>query len=826
MEPSVARPRPTEGGPRSGGPRRGGARRRAGRGPGSGGSGPRGGAVRRGLARRGGVALLVVAVVAVPLVFGIRGGYPASQPRLLSGAAWLASAQSGQLTLLDGASAEVAAQVSVAPKGDELDVVQHGSTAYAVDRTTGSIRRVDGATFEPSRPVIPLPGAGDGLRAFAGNEALFAMDARRGVLAEADPRTLAGRGGTMSLVAQVDTQAATIDDAGRLWVLDAGTGDLVRIANGQRQTRRGAAAPGTGLLTIAHGEPVLVDTAKRTATTLDPDSGAPDHTVALDLRTGDRLQVSGSPHASRLYVVAARGVLAVCDLTGAACADALPIGTGTSDLGAAVETGGRVFVPDYTTGRVWIVDVDGHRVVAQPQVLGPNVRFQLLTRDGIVFFNDPGSERAGVIRLDGGVRAVAKYDPTGPAHGLGVRTAKPPVTTPGKPPAPRPGKEPNPSNPQNPPPAEPGPAPQPVPPPPPGSVEVQIALSSNSALVGDEIFFQAMAPAGKPKPTGANWSFGDGENATTLNPSHTFTAPGDYPVSVRATFPGGLTAAMSTLVTITARPTLTVAPPVRGHVTGPGGIDCPGTCTATFSPRAGVDLTAHPDPGDSFRGWGGDCAGAGLTCSLTMDGDRNASVSFSPPPTLTVTPPVNGTVTGTGGINCPGTCSATYAFDQPVTLTAQHGANVVFTGWGGDCRGTGACVLTMSADRTVSAGFARQFTLTINVPPSAHVTGSASCPDTTTCTPKFNEGTPVTLTAVAEGGSSVKFAGWEDDCAAETTATCHLTMTGDKTATVDIVFCTPSCGNGATAGAPAGVRLPATPAAVLPRSARGRRRRS
>src|SRR5439155_25782882 len=140
--------------------------------------------------------------------------------------------QLGQLTLPAGSSAEVAAQVPVAPRGNRLDVVQQGATAYAVDRTSGAVRRVDGATFAAGEAVTPLPDAGDGLRAFAGPDALYAVDTHRGVLADADPLTLAGRGTPVSLAAQVKPEAAAGDGAGRLWVVDAATGDLVWASGG------------------------------------------------------------------------------------------------------------------------------------------------------------------------------------------------------------------------------------------------------------------------------------------------------------------------------------------------------------------------------------------------------------------------------------------------------------------------------------------------------------------------------------------------------------------------------------------------------------------
>src|SRR3954464_15437544 len=92
---------------------------------------------------RGRVAagLAAVAVVGGVAAVGVNQADNVSEVHLLSGAAWLASAKVGQVTLLDGASAEVSGQVKVANPGDVLTVVQQGATAYAVNQTTGGIRR-------------------------------------------------------------------------------------------------------------------------------------------------------------------------------------------------------------------------------------------------------------------------------------------------------------------------------------------------------------------------------------------------------------------------------------------------------------------------------------------------------------------------------------------------------------------------------------------------------------------------------------------------------------------------------------------------------------
>src|SRR6266545_2998873 len=318
-------------------------------------------------------AVASVAVVGALLAAGIGKGYPAERANLLSGAAWLPSAQVGQLTLLDGASVEVAAQVRVAPSGTGLDVVQQGATAYALDRAAGAIRRVDGATFEVSPPATPVPGAGAQLAAFAAPDTVYAVDTGHGVLTTADARTLAVRTGPVPLAAQIVPEAATLDAAGRLWLVDTATGDLIWIEHGRRHSRRGATTPGAAL---------------------DPATGAVRHTTELDLRPGDRVRVSGSPHALRVYVVAARGLVSICELTEPTCRAAVPLVADQVDPGPAVEAGGRVFVPDYRSGQVWIIDLGRPRVVSQPRVLSPPAPFQLIARDGVVFFNDPQSERA------------------------------------------------------------------------------------------------------------------------------------------------------------------------------------------------------------------------------------------------------------------------------------------------------------------------------------------------------------------------------------------------------------------------------------------------
>lgn len=74
--------------------------------------------------------------------------------------------------------------------------------------------------------------------------------------------------------------------------------------------------------------------------------------------------------------------------------------------------------------------------------------------------------------------------------------------------------------------------------------------------------------------------------------------------------------------------TITNSNPAGGTVTSsPGGINCGPTCSATFSYKTAVALTATPNKGFAFAGFGGACTGT--ACALTMDGPKSATANFT-----------------------------------------------------------------------------------------------------------------------------------------------------------------------------------------------------
>ncbi len=90
----------------------------------------------------------------------------------------------------------------------------------------------------------------------------------------------------------------------------------------------------------------------------------------------------------------------------------------------------------------------------------------------------------------------------------------------------------------------------------------------------------------------------------------------------------------------------------EGTVTSiPGGIACPGDCSANFEESAIVELTATPAQGQTFEGWGGDCEQFGTDTTIEIDTDEGpidctATFSVTPKPRVLIAASDDATATG------------------------------------------------------------------------------------------------------------------------------------------------------------------------------------
>ena len=219
-------------------------------------------------------------------------------------------------------------------------------------------------------------------------------------------------------------------------------------------------------------------------------------------------------------------------------------------------------------------------------------------------------------------------------------------------------------------------------------------------------------------------------------------------------------------------------------------------------------------------------SGKKFSYTLTVSGPHTLLfVLNKPKQALTVARAGNGTGSVTsnpGGIDCGSSCTASFDAGTMVGLTATPAQGSTFAGWSGDCSGSGACNVTMSASRNVTATFSAtpvQRTLTVSVTPDAggSVTSDPigiSCGAANTrCSESFLSGTTLTLTTNAAPGWS--FSGWTGACTG--TGTCVVTLDSDTTVGANFSQVVPkrTLSVDVSAGAnAAGGRVDSTPAGI------------
>ncbi|WP_126637974.1 hypothetical protein [Embleya hyalina] len=330
----------------------------------------------------------------------------------------MASNHPAQATLLDGASVRVTTNIAFRSDGDDrVRTAQLGTTGYVVG-PQGGVTRIDGATGRLTVGADPWPESGPTeLRVTP--TALYIIDTRGGRFATVNPETLKAIGpvtysstrGAEQTVTLVDTGGRGTPGAGP-WFVDRSSGSIwTAYTGGPTET---GAGPGARITTAAD-RPVVVDPAGRRAIPLAPDTGVPSGpSIELPgVDAGDDITVGTSDAPHVLITSKASGHLLSCSTTAERrCHAAVLVDEPGSDVfGIPVEVDGRAYIPNLTRGTVSIVELRGDGTMGAVHTVpltAAGTDVELAVRDGLVFFNEPDADLAGIIDPTGRVRTVAK----------------------------------------------------------------------------------------------------------------------------------------------------------------------------------------------------------------------------------------------------------------------------------------------------------------------------------------------------------------------------------------------------------------------------------
>ncbi|MFD4637862.1 right-handed parallel beta-helix repeat-containing protein [Lentzea sp. NPDC058436] len=371
------------------------------------------------------VAVACAAAAAVSLVVvGHQQVLPPVQPHMLAGSTWLASRSVGHVTLVDGVSAAVSASVGVHQANVPFAVVLGKDRAYTVDPATGAVVAINPSTLD-TIGLKPLSET-KGLSVLAVGRSYFALDSSNRLVQAVGDDGRSKLGVRARLPGQVLDAAA---DSRRVWLADGG-GSLQSFEVGttdpiQRELHD-VHQPGASSveILIAGDQPLVVDRTHQTATLVSV-TGEVTARTPFPVEKTD-LVAAGSRVGQLLLVQPSHGVLMSCDVSVGTCGASHLL---SGDLGTPVEARGHAFVPDRATHTVHVVNLaHGSSITTEP-LLPAGAALELSTRDGLVFFNDPASEKAGVIDVHGVVRRINKYDPANPPSPSRTASSPPSKTT-------------------------------------------------------------------------------------------------------------------------------------------------------------------------------------------------------------------------------------------------------------------------------------------------------------------------------------------------------------------------------------------------------------
>ncbi|OLF14404.1 glycosyl hydrolase [Actinophytocola xinjiangensis] len=170
----------------------------------------------------------------------------------------------------------------------------------------------------------------------------------------------------------------------------------------------------------------------------------------------------------------------------------------------------------------------------------------------------------------------------------------------------------------------------------PAGNQAPIARAGASRTSGGAPLAVTFSSAGSSDPEGTaltyHWNFGDGSTSTSANPSHTYSANGQYTATLTVTDGGGRSAAANVVITVgNTAPTVTLTTPVNGSLFSFGD-GVPYTITVTDPEDGTIDcdrvkLTyklGHDEHGHEISVRNG-CSG---TMQIPVDGEHDTAANL------------------------------------------------------------------------------------------------------------------------------------------------------------------------------------------------------
>jgi hypothetical protein len=353
-----------------------------------------------------GAALVLVMVTSLALV-----GAGVTRSGLLfgSGFAWLGSDEQDQAMLVNGATGQGTGRFNLEGEGERLEVRRFGEHTYVVQVGRNGERilyRLDDVDQSAVRRDRPLDG---GQVLTRSGDRAWLIDGRAGTLDPVDPETLESRPGAATLRFQGAILDAP-DSLGRLIVVEEATARAY-VVEETRGEARTVGSPGDPLLVSSVGEhPAVLNGARGEVHIYDEGRA---EAVSLPSGRGS-LAVAPAGEGDELVVLrhdGARGELLFVNVEQRSVRAPVVVQGGLPrDPGVPYAVDGAVFLIDADAGNALVIDAGSGQVRTVPLGLPADTAPEAFVKDGRLWVNDKGGEKAVIVERDGRHQAVNKYD--------------------------------------------------------------------------------------------------------------------------------------------------------------------------------------------------------------------------------------------------------------------------------------------------------------------------------------------------------------------------------------------------------------------------------